>query len=106
MSHRCLLCAQVKHLQETMSTDAATIQRLQAQLSDAQAVIDSFEEQAANQVWCTDVLLRPRPAAEMPCRTHGCLQQVFTLIPDRASCFCPVIPNSSLISLRSCRWRM
>ena len=42
--------AQVKHLQETMSTDAATIQRLQTQLSDAQAIIDSFEEQAANQV--------------------------------------------------------
>lgn len=33
-----------------MSLDAATIQRLQAELSDAQAVIDSFEEQAANQV--------------------------------------------------------
>jgi hypothetical protein len=42
--------AQVKHLQETMSTDAATIQRLQTQLGDAQAIIDSFEEQAANQV--------------------------------------------------------
>jgi hypothetical protein len=42
--------AQVKHLQETMSTDAATIQSLQTQCSDALAIIDSFEEQAANQV--------------------------------------------------------
>ena len=40
----------MKHLQETMSTDAATIQQLQTQCSDAQAIIDSFEEQAANQV--------------------------------------------------------
>jgi hypothetical protein len=45
----------VKHLQETMSTDAATIQRLQTQLGDAQAIIDSFEEQAANQVGCVFV---------------------------------------------------
>lgn len=43
-------CVQVEHLQETMSADATTIQQLQAQLGDAQAIIDSFEEQAANQV--------------------------------------------------------
>ncbi len=40
----------MRHLQESLSGDAATIQRLEKELADAQAVIDSFEEQAANQV--------------------------------------------------------
>lgn len=54
-----VVAAQVKHLQETMSMDAETIQGLQTQCDDAQAIIDSFEEQAANQVGGHNTCSRP-----------------------------------------------